>query len=115
MSLNVNSQRVTKQMQHQMNIFLPNRLQRLHHPTQRLHETNIPNTVLEIGTICHARDMRKLVRSRKQLHLLSPPDPCNLPGTALLGGFQSSCGALPVSKTVFSKCSFIWKKRPVNI
>ena len=40
-------------------------------------------------TIPHARDIRKLARSRKRLYLLCPPDPYNLPSTALLSGLQS--------------------------
>ena len=50
--------------------------------------------VLTIGTICHAQDLWKLARCCKQLYLLYLPDPWNLPGTALLSGFQSSQGAL---------------------
>ena len=45
-------------------------------------------------TICHAWDLWKLSQSCKQLHLLCPPDLWNLPGTALLSGFQSSWEAL---------------------
>ena len=45
-------------------------------------------------TICQARDLRKLTRSCKHLRLLCPPDPWNLPGTVLLGRFQSSRGVL---------------------
>ena len=52
-------------------------------------------TVLIIRPICHAQDMWKIgMESCKQLHLLCLPDPGNLPGTALLSGFQSSHGAL---------------------
>ena len=50
--------------------------------------------VLKIRTMCHGRDLRKLTWSCKQLHLLCPPDPWNLPGTALLSGCQNSQGAL---------------------
>ena len=50
--------------------------------------------VLKIRTICHARDLWKLAQSCKQLHLLCLPDSSNLPGTALLSGYQSSQGAL---------------------
>ena len=64
--------------------------QSLHPPTPP-HLTH-PNP--EIRTICHAWDLWKLSRSCKQLCLLSPPDLWNLPGTALLSGFQSSQGAL---------------------
>ena len=42
----------------------------------------------------HAQDVWKMAWSCKQLHLLCPPNPWNLPGTALLSGFQSSHGAL---------------------
>ena len=52
-----------------------------------------PYTVLKISTICHVRDLWKLALSCKQLWLSCPPDPWNLPGTALLSGFQSSRGA----------------------
>ena len=46
--------------------------------------------VFKIRTIGYARDLWKLARSCKQLHLLCPSDPWNLPGTALLGrlGFE---------------------------
>ena len=52
----------------------------------------LPNQspVLKIMTICHTWDLWKLARSCKQLCLLCLPDPRNLPGTALLNGFQSS-------------------------
>ena len=50
--------------------------------------------VFEIRTIWHARDLWKLARFCKQLYLLCPPDPWNIPGTALLSEFQSSRGAL---------------------
>ena len=42
-------------------------------------------TVLKIRTICHARDLWKLSRFCKQLHLVCLPNLCNLP--ALLSGF----------------------------
>ena len=45
-------------------------------------------------TICHGRDLWKLSRSFKQLCLLCPPDPWDLPGTALFNGFQSSRGEI---------------------
>ena len=64
--------------------------------------------VLKISAIRHARNLRKLARSYKELRLMCPPDPQNLPGTALFSGN-------PPSKTVLSKCSFIWNKGPVNI
>ena len=50
--------------------------------------------VLKIEAICHVRDLWKLARYCKQLHLLCQPDPWNLPGTALLSEFQSSWWAL---------------------
>ena len=50
--------------------------------------------VFKFRIICHAQDLWKLARSCIQMHLLCPPDPWNLPGTALLSGFQNSCGAL---------------------
>ena len=50
--------------------------------------------VLKLRTICHAPYLWKLARSCKHLRLLCPPDPWNLPGTALLSGFQSSLRAL---------------------
>ena len=65
--------------------------------------------VLKIKTICHARDLWKLAQSWKQLRLPCPPDPYNLSGTALLGGFQSSRGQYLVNVVLF------WNKRPVNI
>ena len=44
-----------------------------------------PNTTsVRNGTICLAQDLRRFVRSCKQLHLLCLPDPWNLPGIALL-------------------------------
>ena len=49
--------------------------------------------VLKIQTICHTRDLWKLARSCKQLHLLCLPNPWSLPGTALFNGFQSSRGS----------------------
>ena len=48
------------------------------------------NQVLKIRTIFYVWDLWKLARSCKQLYLLCLPDPLNLPGTALLSGFQSS-------------------------
>ena len=71
-------------------------------------------TVLTIRTICHAGNLWKLARSCKQLQLLCLEKPCNIPGTALLSGFQSSQGALKSTKTVLSKYSFIWNERPLN-
>ena len=41
----------------------------------------------------HAEDLWKLVQSCKQLCLLCPPAPWNLPSTTLLSGFRSSQGA----------------------
>ena len=55
---------------------------------------SISKAILKIRAICHAWDLQKLAQSCKQLHLLCPPDPLNLPGTVLLNGFQSSWGAL---------------------
>ena len=69
--------------------------------------------VLKIRIIFHVRDLWKLARICKGC-LLCPPDPWNLPGTALVSGFQSSTWNI-LSKTVLSKCSFIWNKWPVNI
>ena len=47
--------------------------------------------MLTIRTICHARDLWKFARSCRQLCLLCPPYPWNLPGgIALLSGFRSS-------------------------
>ena len=77
------------------------------------HKDNI-TSVMKIRTICHARGLWKLARSYKQLRLLCPTDPWKLPGTLLLSEFQISQWH-PLSKTVFSKCSFIWNKAPVNI
>ena len=69
--------------------------------------------VLKIRGICHAWDPWKLALSYKQFCLLCPIAPQNLPGTALLSGFQSSRELWnPLSKTVLRKCSFIWNKGP---
>ena len=68
--------------------------------------------VLKIKTICHVWDLWKLARFYKELLLLCPPDPSNLPGTALLSGFQSSRGAL--SKTALSKCGFIYRPQQLH-
>ena len=59
-------------------------------------------TSVKIRTICYVRNLWKFARSCKQLCLLCPTDPWNLPGTALLSGFQSS-GELwnPLSKTTY--------------
>ena len=74
------------------------------------------SAVLKIRTVCHARDLRKLARSCKQLHLLCPPDPKKLPCTALLSGFQSSRELWnSQGKSVLGKCSFTSSKGPVNI
>ena len=51
-------------------------------------------SMLKIRTICHARDLWKLDRSYKQLHLLCRPDLQNLAITVLLSGFQSPQGAV---------------------
>ena len=51
-------------------------------------------TVLKIRTICNAQDLWKLAWSCKQSRLSCPPDPWNLPSTALVSGFQSSWEAL---------------------
>ena len=69
--------------------------------------------MLQIRTMCHACDLWKVIRSCKQLHLLCPPDPCNLPGTAL----HRSPWQLwyPLHKTVIRECSFISIKGYVNI
>ena len=45
--------------------------------------------VLNITAICHARDRWKSALFCKQLRLLYPPDPLNLPWTALRSRFQS--------------------------
>ena len=50
--------------------------------------------VFKITTICLARDLWKLSRSCKQLRLLCPLEPWNLPGTALPNRFQRSRGVL---------------------
>ena len=50
--------------------------------------------VLKFSTICNVRDLWKYVSSCKRLRLLYPPHPWNLPGTALLRGFQNSQGIL---------------------
>ena len=50
----------------------------------------IPCPVLKIKTIDHARDLWKLALSYRQLRLLCPPNPCNLPGTAFHSGFKAS-------------------------
>ena len=50
--------------------------------------------VLKIRTICNARDLWKFASPCKQLHLLCLPNPWNLPGAAILSGFQSPQGAL---------------------
>ena len=57
---------------------------------------NIMHTVL---TICHSRDLWKLARFCKELRLLCSPDTWNLPGTVLLGGFQSSCESFEIRWT----------------
>ena len=45
------------------------------------------------------------------IYVYYAPNLWNLPGTALLAGFQSSHGALKsTSKTVLSKCSLLWIK-----
>ena len=51
---------------------------------------SLQKTVLNIRTICYRRDLWKFAQSCKQLRLLCTPKPWNLPGTALLCGFQSS-------------------------
>ena len=75
-----------------------------------LHRVTL-NRVLRVRTIVHARNLWKLARSCKQLRLLCPPDPWNRPGTALLNEFPGNL----LSKTIISKCRFIWNKGPVNI
>ena len=44
--------------------------------------------------IAMTKTCENLALTYKQLHLLCPQDLWNLPGTALLSGFQSSQGAL---------------------
>ena len=44
--------------------------------------------MLKIKTNGRARDMWKFARACKQLRLLGPPDPGNLPGTVLLSGLE---------------------------
>ena len=62
--------------------------------------------VSKIRTICHARVLWKMARAWKQLRLLCPPNPWNLPGTALFSGYQSSRELWnPLNKTVLNKCS----------
>ena len=72
---------------------------------------NVTNT-----TIFHARDLRKLALSCKQLRLSCQPDPWNVPGTALLSEFESSPGVWNLLiKAVLSKCAFISNKWPLMI
>ena len=47
-------------------------------------------TVLKIRTICHTQHLWKLAQTYKQLCLLCPSDPWNLPDTALLRRFPGS-------------------------
>ena len=66
-------------------------------PMKRLHCVMLNTiTMLKNRTIFHARALWNLARSCKQLRLRCLPltDPWNLPGSALLSGFQTSCGAL---------------------
>ena len=57
-----------------------------------------------------------MVRSCKQLHVLYPPDPWHLSGTALLSGFQSSQEVWnSLNKAALSKCSFIRNEGQVYI
>ena len=72
--------------------------------------------MLKLRTTCHAQHLSKLTPSCKQLRFLSPSHPWNLPGTVFLSGFKTP-GELwnPLSKTVLSKCCFIWINRPLNI
>ena len=67
------------------------------------------HAVIKVRNFCHGQELWKLARSCKQLQLLCPPDPWNLPGTAP----GELCN--PLIKTVPSKCSFIRNKGPVNI
>ena len=67
-----------------------------------LHLTVLYKAVLNIRTICHARDLWKLARSCKQVHLLWPPDPWNLPCTALLSGTGASAGMALAPKAEYS-------------
>ena len=69
---------------------------------------------LKVRTICHAWDLWKVTWSCKQLRLLCPPDPLNLPGTGAVD-FKAP-GELwnPLSKTVLSKRNFILNKGHMN-
>ena len=75
--------------------------------------SNFMYSALKITTIYHAWDWL----SFKQLCLSCLSDLWNLPGSALLSGFQRSQGASKSTwyKRVLSKCSFICNKGLVNI
>ena len=69
-------------------------------------------TMSKIRTIFRTWDLWKWSRSCKQLCLLCPPDPWNIPGSR----FQSSRELWnPLRNTVLSKCIFVGNKGPVNI
>ena len=90
--------------------------QNIHHTSYIIYHTSYHLNSVKTRKICHARDLWKLARYCTQLRLPCQPDPRNFPGTALLGGFQSSQELWnPLSKTVRSKCKFVWNKGPVNI
>ena len=62
--------------------------------------------VLKIRTNRHVWDLWKLARSCKQVRILRPPDPWNLPATALINGFNAPGGALISTRRVLNKIYF---------
>ena len=73
------------------------------------HSTNYLSVKSKDNLLClKPWNLWKFAQPFKQLHLLCPPDPWNLPGTALLSGALKS-----TEKDCW--CGFIWNKGPVNI